>query len=66
MYLFVLHLVFSPNKQLTASGIDVTKVVIGEGDGNIVSSSTSTITHEGDTVITKIVTTKVATTEKVC
>ena len=51
--------------RLSACGIDITKVVSVPTDsenqqqGGIVSSSTSTITHDGETVVTKIVTTKV-------
>ncbi|XP_076057389.1 dystrophin-like, partial [Oratosquilla oratoria] len=54
------------NQRLAASGIDIKRTDFpSETDGSVVSSSTSTITHEGATMITKVITTKTTTTKHV-
>lgn len=51
---------------MAANGIDIKKVVIpADNTSDIVSSSTTTISHEDATVVTKIITTKIVTTETV-
>lgn len=52
---------------MAANGIDIKKIVIpADNTSDIVSSSTTTISHEDATVVTKIITTKIVTTETVC
>ncbi|XP_064105399.1 dystrophin-like isoform X14 [Macrobrachium nipponense] len=62
----LVSIIEAQTQRLAASGIDITKVVIpGKDSTDVVSSSTTTISHEGGTVVTKIITTKVVTTETV-
>ncbi|XP_042209207.1 dystrophin-like [Homarus americanus] len=59
----LLSIIEAQTQRLAASGIDITKVMVPvDGSSDVVSSSTTTISHEGATVITKIITTKVTET----
>ncbi|KAG7153745.1 Utrophin-like [Homarus americanus] len=60
----LLSIIEAQTQRLAASGIDITKVMVPvDGSSDVVSSSTTTISHEGATVITKIITTKVTETK---
>ncbi|KAK7085433.1 hypothetical protein SK128_001326, partial [Halocaridina rubra] len=61
----LVSIVDAQTQRLAANGIDITKVVVPGNNEDVVSSSTTTISHEGSTVVTKIITTKVVTTETV-
>ncbi|XP_069940660.1 microtubule-actin cross-linking factor 1 isoform X2 [Cherax quadricarinatus] len=56
----LVSMIEAQTQRMAASGIDITKVMVPvDGSNDVVSSSTTTISHEGATVITKIITTKV-------
>ncbi|XP_071545204.1 uncharacterized protein [Panulirus ornatus] len=61
----LVSIIEAQTQRMAASGIDISKVMVPvDGSNDVVSSSTTTISHEGTTVVTKIITTKVTETVK--
>ncbi|XP_071545194.1 uncharacterized protein [Panulirus ornatus] len=60
----LVSIIEAQTQRMAASGIDISKVMVPvDGSNDVVSSSTTTISHEGTTVVTKIITTKVTETQ---
>ncbi|XP_069180920.1 LOW QUALITY PROTEIN: dystrophin [Procambarus clarkii] len=61
----LVSMIEAQTQRMAASGIDISKVMAPVDDSsNVLSSSTTTISHEGATVVTKIITTKITETVK--